>query len=167
MDSNLMEAIIRNDTHSFISLVHCNEGILERRDASLNTPLHLATRFGHVGLVAEIMKFCPKLVAAENKKLETPLHQACRQGDAEISTLLLETKPLVAIKLDHENQSAFFLACRQGNLDIVKLMLNQSWLMEFEEDLVGSSSVGPVNVAITRGHNGNLRIKLDITLVPK
>ncbi|KAJ4718579.1 Ankyrin repeat-containing protein [Melia azedarach] len=149
MDQILLKAIARNKTKASINLLRLNKAVLVQRDASLNTALHLATRFGHIELVREIIKLNPGLAVAENEKLETPLHEACRQGNAEISALLLQTNPNAATKVNHEGQTAFSLACREGHLNVVKLMLNQSWLMEFEEDCVGST---PLHAAISRGH---------------
>ncbi|KAK9232458.1 hypothetical protein WN943_022704 [Citrus x changshan-huyou] len=160
MAQNLSEAIVRNDKQALINLVGCsNKRILLQRDASLNTALHLAARFGHVELVTEITKLCPELVAAENEKLETPLHEACCQGNHEVSAFLMEANPTVATKLNHESQSAFSLACRQGHLDVVKLLINQSWLMEFEEDSVEST---PIYLAISRGHTDIAREILEV-----
>ncbi|KAK6264118.1 hypothetical protein SCA6_019552 [Theobroma cacao] len=149
MDPKLLEAIARNYRHSFSSLVRKKKGILERRDPSSNTALHLAARFGHADLVKEIVKLCPDLVLSENERQETPLHEACRQGNAEVVTLLFESNPVAATKLNNENQSPFLLACRNGHLNVVKLMLRESWLMEFEEDRVDST---PLHVAVSGGH---------------
>ncbi|KAJ4718580.1 Ankyrin repeat-containing protein [Melia azedarach] len=150
MDPILVRAIRTNDTKALINLLRHNQSVLAGRDAWLNTPLHLATRFGHIELVTEIIKLCPPgLVSAENEKQETPLHEACLHGKAEAARMLLETNPIAATKVNHEGQTAFSLACRQGHLDVVKLMLKQSWLIEFEEDCVGST---PLHAAISGGH---------------
>jgi ankyrin repeat protein len=77
-----------------MSLVNKNEEILQQRTANtLHTPLHLASRFGHIELVKEIVKLCPDMIAAENNKLETPFHEASRQGNVEVFELLLDTNP--------------------------------------------------------------------------
>ncbi|XVF26811.1 hypothetical protein REPUB_Repub14bG0051100 [Reevesia pubescens] len=149
MNPKLLEAIARNYKHTFTSLARRKKGILEQRDSSSNSTLHLAARFGHAELVTEILKMCPDLVLSENDRQETPLHEACRQGNAEVITLLFEANHVAAIKLNNENQSPFLLACRNGHLNVVKLMLRESWLMEFEEDRVDSS---PLHVAISGGH---------------
>jgi ankyrin repeat protein len=55
-----------------------------------DTALHLASKFGHVEMVSEIVKLCPDMVATQNKMLETPIHEACRRGTAEVLKVLLD-----------------------------------------------------------------------------
>lgn len=151
MDQRLFEAIAINDKNKFINLVRENERILEQRtDGSKSTVLHLASRFGHIELVVEILKLCP-MVAEENIKLETPLHDACRRGHTEVLKLLLENDPWAACKLNADNQSAFFMACSHGHVDLVKLLLNQSWLVGLVDDGLDPTCL---HVAASRGHTG-------------
>ncbi|KAK9266106.1 hypothetical protein L1049_003452 [Liquidambar formosana] len=160
MDPRLLEAIVRNDTPTFISLVRENEGVLEQRTAdSSNTVLHLASKFGHIELVMEIVKLRPDMVAAENKKLETPLHEACRQGKVRVVMPLLEMNRWVACKLNCENQSALFMACCNGHVNVVKLLLNQPWLLGLEEDGVDQNYL---HVAASRGHTDIVRKILNV-----
>ncbi|KDP37276.1 hypothetical protein JCGZ_06332 [Jatropha curcas] len=140
MDLMLFESNWRNDIVEFKRIAQQDKRVLERRlPITLDSVLHLASRVGHIELVATIVKLCPDLVAAVNENQETPLHAACRLGN--FQWLRSETK---------KNQSAFSLACEEGHLDIVKLMLNLSCLMEHEEDAVYAI---PLHVAISNGHN--------------
>lgn len=105
MDPRLLESISSNNIPAFISLVHENEGLIEERTAdSLNTVLHLASKFGNIDMVSEITKLCPEMVTAENKHLETPVHEACRVGNASILKLLLEANPRGACRLNSEKK---------------------------------------------------------------
>ena len=115
MDQRLLEAVHKNDRQAFMSLVNKNEEILQQRTANtLNTPLHLASRFGYIELVTEIIKLCPDMVGADNSKLETPLHEACRQGNVEVLELLLDINSWADCKLNSDNQSGFFMAAIMG-----------------------------------------------------
>ncbi|KAK1571712.1 hypothetical protein Q3G72_021724 [Acer saccharum] len=165
MDRRVFYAIAENDIPSFIRLVHEDEGILEQRTfGSLNTVLHLASKYGHVNLATEIIKLRPEMAAAENKKLETPLHKACRQGNNEVVMLLLKTNPWLACKFNFENQSALFIACSNGHLNVVKLLLNEpwQWLVGIEED---EARLNSLHAAASKGHAGtkiNLPFVADI-----
>ena len=152
MDSRLVEAIRTHDTPTLISLFQANEGLLERRTAdSLDTVLHLASKFGHVDMVSKIVKLCPEMVAAENKKLETPIHEACRKGNAEVLRLLLEANPMAASKLNSENKSAFFMAFSNGNFDVVNLLLNNPGMIGLEENVFDQTCI---HVAASSGYTG-------------
>ena len=154
MDQRLLEAIHKYDRQAFMSLVNENEEILQQRTANtFQMPLHLASRFGHIELVTEIIKLCPDMVAADNSKLETPLHEACRQGNVKVLELLLDINSWAACKLNSDNQSGFFMACNHGNLDVVKLLLSKPWLQGLEEDDLVQNFL---HVAMSRGHTGRL-----------
>ncbi|KAF3953499.1 hypothetical protein CMV_021066 [Castanea mollissima] len=141
MDQRLLEAIRKNDRQAFMSLVNENEEIIQQRTANtFHAPLHLASRFGHIELVTEIIKLCPDMVAADNSKLETPLHEA-------------------SCKLNSDNQSGYFMACNHGDLDVVKLLLSKPWLQGLEEDDLVQNCL---HVAVSRGHTGIVRKILDV-----
>ena len=152
MDQSLLEAIAKNERHTFMNLVRENEEILQQRTVNtLHTPLHLASRFGHIDLVTEIVKLCPDMVAAENSKLETPFHEACRQGNVKVLLLLLDANPWAACKLNSDSQSAFYMACSHGHLNVIKLLLSKPWLQGLEEDNFVHNSL---HVAVSRGYTG-------------
>ncbi|KAK9266103.1 hypothetical protein L1049_003449 [Liquidambar formosana] len=135
MDYPLYTAISENHTTSCTSLVQDNQDLLERKTwKTLNTALHLATRFGGVDMRSKIVELRPDLVAAVNWKLDTPLHEACRQGNDEVFTLLLQANPLVACKLNYKSKSALYKACSNGHLPVVKLLLKTAGLLDLEED---------------------------------
>lgn len=155
MNPGLFEAIARNDTQTFIDLVQNNrEPLLQKTEETNNSVLHLAARFGHVELVAYIIKRLPDLVCVGhgNDKGETPLHEACRQGNADVVKLLQEANPYVACSLNHEMQTAFFIACSSGNIDVVKYMANQPGVLDSEQHEVFS----PLHLSIAEGYVGKL-----------
>lgn len=152
MDSRLLEAIRANDVPTLITLSQANEGILQQRTVeSLDTALHLASKFGHVEMVSKIVDLCPALVATQNKMLETPIHEACRLGNANILQLLLEANPRAACKRNSENKCAFFLACSHGHLDVVILLLNHPGMRGLDENVFDLTSM---HVAATNGDTG-------------
>lgn len=156
MNPGLFEAIARNDTQTFIDLVQNNRGFLyQKTEETKNSVLHLAARFGHVELVAYIIKMLPYLIGVGqgNVKGETPLHEACRQGNANVVKLLLEANPYVACCLNHEMQTAFFIACSYGNIDVVKYMVSQPGVLDSE---VQHEVFSPLHLSIAEGYVGKL-----------
>ncbi|KAK9102362.1 hypothetical protein Sjap_019616 [Stephania japonica] len=107
MDRRLNEAILGGDETTFLSLINEDEdhSIMDQMTpGSMNTVLHLASRFGHLELVHETIKLRPEMVSSHNHKLETPLHEACREGHCEVAMALLRVMPSVAYKLNRENK---------------------------------------------------------------
>ncbi|KAI3455467.1 hypothetical protein Pfo_012130 [Paulownia fortunei] len=131
----LKQAILENDMENFALIVQENAGILEQRsDESLDTVLHLATRYGRIELVAEILRLCPFM--------------ACRRGHDKILMMLLETDPWVASKLNCQDQSALYLACCYGHLKAASIFLNQPWLQELDD----GDNATFLHVAASEGH---------------
>ncbi|XP_020227850.1 ankyrin repeat-containing protein At5g02620 [Cajanus cajan] len=155
MDPKFYDAVRTNDLTTFSSLVKENEEILHQRTADiLNTPLHVASRYGCTEIVSEIVRLCPDMVSAENKNLETPIHEACRQENVGVLKLLLHANSTAVCKLNQNGKSACFLACSHGHLDMVNLLLNLS-------DMVGPEEAGfdqtCIHIAASRGHTDVVR----------
>ncbi|TQD95457.1 hypothetical protein C1H46_018942 [Malus baccata] len=161
MDPRLLESITSNNVPAFIALVRENEGLVEQRTAndSLNTVLHIATKFGCIDIVSEIVRLSPEMVAAENKHLETSVHEACRLGNASVLKLLLEANPRAACKLNSDKRSAAFVACRLGHFDVVNLLLNQSGLEGLEDIGIDETCI---HIAASSGHTDIVRGILDM-----
>ncbi|XP_031476984.1 ankyrin repeat-containing protein At2g01680-like [Nymphaea colorata] len=135
MDRRLYETCIKGSVEALDELVREDELIIDQVTGHfLQTPLHLAAQFGHVKLVAAILRLRPTMVGAENWKMATPIHEACQHGNAEILSLLLDKGRWAASKVNSENETPLLLACRWGRLDVVRVLLNESVLLvsEFE-----------------------------------
>lgn len=151
MDRRLHEIVLRGDTHNFLKLIQEQEFITIKQtiQGSENSILHLAARFGHVELAAEIVRLRPEMVGAENEKMETPLHEASREGWMEIVRLLVGTDPWLVYKVNRGGESALMAACERGKVDVVKFMLmSYSWMLMMEVDAPSTS----LHVAVSAGH---------------
>ncbi|RZC90529.1 hypothetical protein C5167_029661 [Papaver somniferum] len=151
MDRTLHEAAVSGDVSTFLNLVGENDvNLIEQTTYnSMNTVLHLASRFGHSQLVQEIIKLRWELVLKENENMETPLHEACRGGHLDVAKILLETDPSVVSKVNREYESVLFVACERGRVEIVEhLLVNYAWLIGLEEDGLTTS----LHVAAAGGH---------------
>lgn len=151
MDRRLQEIVLRGDTQNFLKLIQQHDPIILKQTVpgSGNSVLHLAARFGHVELAAEIVKMCPEMVGAENEKMETPLHEASREGWMEIVRLLVGTDPWVVYKANRDGESALTAACERGSVEVVKFMLMSfPWMLMMEVDAPTTS----LHVAAAAGH---------------
>ncbi|CAK8535837.1 unnamed protein product [Lathyrus sativus] len=155
MDQEFFDAIKKNDMTTFSNLVKEREGILNQRtDDTLSTPLHLASKYGCIEIVYEIVRLCPDMVSAENKNMETPIHEACTQENVQVLMLLLEVNPMAACKVNPSGKSAFFVACYHGHLDLVNLLVNLSENVGLE--VVGFDQAC-FHIAASRGHSDVVR----------
>ncbi|KAK9142105.1 hypothetical protein Syun_011505 [Stephania yunnanensis] len=156
MDPRLKEAVQRGDTTAFLSLVNqinhdhniSNSIIDQVTLGTMNTVLHIASRFGHLELVHQILRLRPEMVSSQNHRLETPLHEACREGRLEVAMALLRADPSVGYKLNRENESVLFVACGRGWSGVVNYLLEYSWLLMLEED----GSTTSLHLAASAGH---------------
>nr|XP_010916772.1 ankyrin-1-like [Elaeis guineensis] len=149
MDRKLYQASLTGDVPTLLELAREDKHLLEQRVIpSLNTPLHLASRLGHIRFVSELIRLRPELVMSENAKLETPLHDASREGHLEVCNALLDADQTVAYRLDCDHRSALFVACSRGHFPVAKFLLDVPWLLASEED----GSTTSLHVAATDGH---------------
>ncbi|KAF7836479.1 ankyrin repeat-containing protein [Senna tora] len=149
MDERIVDAIEKNDTRTFLGLVGENGGILHQRTAdSFSTVLHLASGYGHIEMVREILRLCPKLVDAQNKNHETPIHESCHNGNVKVLMLLLAA---ANPKADAEtaDQSFLHVAASRGHTDVVRELLKKWPYLDGEADDNGNSAL---HHACSEGH---------------
>ncbi|XP_028757303.1 ankyrin repeat-containing protein At5g02620 [Neltuma alba] len=159
MDQKLLDAIKKNDTPTLIRLIQENEAVLHQRtDKSLSTALHLACRYGNIEAVSEIVRLCPEMVDAENKKQDTPFHEACQKGNVQVLKLLLAVNPNGVAKLNSSGKSAFHVACSHGHLEMVHLLLLNLPDTDPKEPSFDATCV---HVAASRGHTDVVRELID------
>ncbi|XP_077242188.1 uncharacterized protein LOC143882605 [Tasmannia lanceolata] len=150
MDRRFYRASLRGDVAAFLSLIQEDKHILEQTTRPLrSTVLHLASRLGHLELVAEIIRLRPDMVSMENEKMETPLHEACREGHVEVLRMLLETDPWIAYMLNCNNESALYVGCSRGHKNVVKRLLNKPQFLVAEQDSPSTS----LHVAASMGYS--------------
>ncbi|KAI8007480.1 Ankyrin repeat-containing protein [Camellia lanceoleosa] len=77
------------DILHFKQLLNENPSLLLKLTPHENTPLHIATLFGHKNIVAEIYNRQHSLLAQPNLDGDTPLHVAARAGRISIVSFLV------------------------------------------------------------------------------
>ena len=111
------------------------------------TPLHVASKFGHLDICQLILKHIPD----KNPKQRngwTPLHAACYHGHLKICKLMLETVSDPNPKLSN-GKTPLDLAVKKGFLEIVQL---------FDEHLNSLNSTNSWNVLHYAAENGHFEI---------
>jgi ankyrin repeat protein len=110
------------------------------------TPLHLASRWGHVEAVRMLLKLGAD-VTAQSKYGWTPLHLSSRRGDVEVTRMLLEHGADVSAQ-NNLGLTPLLLASRNGNVEVTRILLERGAdLTAQEKD--GSTSL---HLASVRGH---------------
>ncbi|KAL7186465.1 hypothetical protein ACSBR2_028251 [Camellia fascicularis] len=89
MDQKLYNSAKSGDILHFKQLLNENPSLLLRLTPHENTPLHIATQFGHKSIVAEIYNRQQSLLAQPNLDGDTPLHVAARAGRISIVSFLV------------------------------------------------------------------------------
>lgn len=136
MNNELLSVVQSGDVAAFVEFVgEDEEGVAaQTRLPALRQSLFLAAKLGHKGLVSEIVKMEPKLVASQNRRMETPVHEACREGSVEVVEVLMAANPWVGYRRNADDRSALAVACSHGHLNVVKRLLDWPWQMASEED---------------------------------
>jgi ankyrin repeat protein len=119
------------------------------------TPLHLASRWGHVEAVRMLLKLGAD-VTAQSKFGWTPLHLSSRRGDAEVTRMLLEYGADVSAP-NNLGLTPLLLASRSGNVEVTRMLLERGADVT-TQDKDGSS---PLHLASLRGHAEVARMLLE------
>ncbi|XXG56404.1 hypothetical protein AAC387_Pa03g3816 [Persea americana] len=124
MQHILLEACATGDTFTFSNLHEEDRSVLDQRNGSQDTPLHLASRFNHKELASMIINLQPDMVVTRNDEEETPLHEACRAGGFDIIELLLNQRPSLAYCRNRAKESALLIACSRGHSQVAFKLAN-------------------------------------------
>lgn len=141
------ERIGRRTRSDFIQriLVKC-PSLLLQTNAKGQTPLHVATRYGHSTIVQILIKSCAKVTDGDLEKLgtdqlnavremirhtdqesNTALHIATRHGHVEVVQELLEHEdPDFPYFVNTNHETPLYLAARRGSRRLVSILLDKS-----------------------------------------
>ena len=118
----------------------------------LDTPIHIASRKGHTGIVQELIDHGVK-VNLLGRQGNTPLHEAVAAGHLEILQILLKSNADMRISNEHGNMP-LHEAVLGGHLDLVKALVHSGG-----EDILWVKGGGgriPVDIAEQCGHGAVL-----------
>ncbi|XP_047314588.1 ankyrin repeat-containing protein BDA1-like [Impatiens glandulifera] len=84
------------------------------------TPLHLASMFGHLNFVKLILALKPELAKELDSRSLTPLHLASAKGYVEIVKSLLQVNKNMCFALDQNGMNPLHLAATKGRVDVLR-----------------------------------------------
>lgn len=99
-----------------------NPSSVNTRNGSRCTPLHLATKRGHLHIVGILLEFKADVNAVDCLN-STPLHEAVKANDYATARLLIEHKAVVAVQ-DCKHCLPLHYATRQNNQEMVMLLVS-------------------------------------------
>jgi ankyrin repeat protein len=105
-----------------------------------NTPLHIASKLGHVEVVTKLLNKNANLEIKNNNEL-TPLYLAAKEGQNHVVKELLEFCDVN--KQNEEGETPLHIAARLGYVEIVKFLLEKKAIVSIQN----KHKQSPVDVA--------------------
>ena len=110
------------------------------------TPLHLASREGHLDIVRFLVKH-GATAAAQDLFGSTPLHEASEQGHLDLARFLVEYGANVAAQ-DHGGCTPLHQASKQGHLDLARCLVEHGANVAVQDQ----RGLTPLHQASEHGH---------------
>ncbi|PRQ30669.1 putative ankyrin repeat-containing domain, PGG domain, protein accelerated cell death 6 [Rosa chinensis] len=126
--------------------------LLRMTNLEMDTALHVAVRYGHLGVVVLLMEADPELYCLTNRADESVLFLAARKGSAEIALYLLNKSPVCPCFRGTNGVTALHAAVTRSNLTskgIVRTMVSKNPEMIKNVDALGWT---PLHYAAFRGN---------------
>ncbi|KAL6204649.1 hypothetical protein ACLB2K_021916 [Fragaria x ananassa] len=98
--------------------------LLAKQNSSAETPLYVASEYGYVDLVREMIQYYDLADAGiKARNGFDAFHIAAKQGDLDVLTILMDAHPELTMTVDLSNTTALHTAANQGHVDVVKFLL--------------------------------------------
>ncbi|KAL5676758.1 hypothetical protein ACJX0J_012889, partial [Zea mays] len=101
-----------------------DQGLLNRLNSALDTPLHSAARAGHVRAVAVLFELARdrgvNILGCKNEAGDTALHLAARHGHGAAVEVLISAAAEPAAELNNAGVSPLYLAVISGSVQAVR-----------------------------------------------
>lgn len=127
--------------------------LLPKQNQSGETVLYVAAEYGHVDLVAEMIK-CYDLADAGIKARNgfDAFHIAAKEGHLEVLKVLLAVYPELAMTVDLTNTTALHTAAMQGHVEVL------NFLIEAESSLITIARSNGKTALHSAARNGRLEV---------
>ncbi|KAI0429982.1 hypothetical protein F5Y09DRAFT_356390 [Xylaria sp. FL1042] len=108
-----------------LAIQHQNIGVLQRRDSSGSTPMHLAASTRNKQVVAMLLDKGANVDVVDQKN-KSPLHRCqARLGGIQVAELILNRSPSLIDRIDYIGKTALYMACESGNEQMVAYLLSR------------------------------------------
>ena len=109
--------------HSIVEflIIEHSQDVHTRRSADNETPLHLASKRGHVKSVSLLIQHGADM-SAQNQSGMTPLHLASREGQVEVTRMLIERGADVTAQ-NNDEETPLHLASSHGQLEVIDMLI--------------------------------------------
>ena len=126
-------------------VIERSQDVHSRGFTNNETPLHLASKRGHIKTVRTLIKHGAD-VAAQNKDRDTPLHLASKEGQVEVAHVLMEHGADMAAQ-NKDGETPLHLAAGESQVDVT------SMLIKCGVDITAQNKNGktPIHLALIRG----------------
>ncbi|KPJ00566.1 Transient receptor potential cation channel subfamily A member 1 [Papilio xuthus] len=136
---------------------HCEQGLIEmlnERDNTGCSPLHYASREGHIRSSENLIRLGAS-INPKNNKNESPLHFAARYGRFHTACRLLDSDKGTCImnENDGEGLTPLHISSREGHTKVVQLLLNRGALIHRDHN-----GRNPLHLAAMSGYTQTIEL---------
>eukprot|EP00092_Neocalanus_flemingeri_P024563 GFUD01026641.1.p1 GENE.GFUD01026641.1~~GFUD01026641.1.p1 ORF type:complete len:1187 (+),score=294.85 GFUD01026641.1:192-3752(+) len=138
-DHIIFHICAQHDRHEIIqALLDDNENapsLINKNDHYDNTPLHIASREGHVDSVTEILKESYEVdIDKKNEDEQTSCHLSAKYGHTDVLKLLIQKDPNAIFDKDEDDNTPLHLAATNKQFEALEFLVQQGASVQKRND---------------------------------
>ncbi|CAH1773894.1 unnamed protein product [Owenia fusiformis] len=141
-----------------LEAIECAKDLLDAKDVSGCSPLHYASKEGHLAAIAELIKL-GALLNCKNNERQSPLHFAAKYGRYNTIRRLLDSiqGSNLINETDGDGLTALHIASMNGHTKVIQLLIQKGAVLQ--RDNKGNS---PLHLAAQNGYTQSIRLLLSV-----